>query len=81
MTSEGRVYDTDGSSQDQPIMELVTDGLCIFDDGEGYSVRAEGKGELYRFSYAEADDAVWEGLAALGWTYVELDEDGDSFED
>lgn len=65
----------DGSGLEQPIIQLPDAGMCIFDDGEGYSVRRENEGEVSRFGY-DVSDAVWEGLKDQGWEMIDLEAPG-----
>ena len=65
----------DGTGLEQPIMQLPDAGMCIFDDGEGYSVRREGEGEVARFGYGASDD-LWQGLQDQGWEMIDLESQG-----
>ena len=69
----------DGSGFDQPILVNGPE-LAIFDDGDGYSLRALGVGELCRIPKG-ASGEFWQGLRDAGWYEPDLSGPGDDYDE
>lgn len=68
----------DGQGMLEPVMEK--EDLCIFDEGEVYTVRKRGKGIIKKIDKKTVTEEFWEELRQEGWADVDIDEDEDEEE-
>lgn len=70
----------DGTQILDPVMENEEQQLCIFDDGEFYTLRKRDVGILKKIDKKTVDEKFWEELRNSGWVDVDIDEDDDTEE-